>query len=150
MSARRTAPCRFHPPAKGHGFIRAATGLPPHPVLRTAISPSGARARKLELVTQDSLFNLAAFPVRDFEEPQLRKTEVALPGRGRNRITPSPGRWRRPPSPQGEGGDSCGCVFWHGQSPARILAAFILHRRRSKCERIKSYAFELRFWSSFV
>ena len=25
------ARCRFQPPAKGHGFIPAATGLPPHP-----------------------------------------------------------------------------------------------------------------------
>ena len=31
IGARRMARCRFQPPAKGHGFIRAATGLPPHP-----------------------------------------------------------------------------------------------------------------------
>jgi len=44
----------------------------------------------LEQVTQDSSLNLAAFPGRDFEEPQLRKTEVALPARGRSRTNPSP------------------------------------------------------------
>ena len=44
---------------------------------------------------------------------------------------------------RGEGGDSRGCVSWHGQSHARILAAFILHRSRSKCEIIRDYAFGL-------
>ena len=46
--------------------------------LRLFVRCHGQR-RGVEQVTQDSLFNLAAFPYKELEESQLQRAEVALP-----------------------------------------------------------------------
>ena len=58
-------------PARCPCYVSRSCGSP-------VARPSWPWVWLLQQVTQDSLFNLAAVPVRDLEEPQLQNAEVAL------------------------------------------------------------------------